>query len=107
MVWKTLSRKLRKTGCQIGRKTRSWKLRKRHGIGRKTGSRKLWEMVTKNVLVLICFVVSCFAAWLEVIIEENIKAMKREATKKILDEAIAVKRAPSLIDILSVSYISF
>lgn len=46
----------------------------------------------------VCFFVNCCAARLEVIIEENIRAMRREATKNILDEAIVFnKRALQLV----------
>lgn len=45
----------------------------------------------KNFGCKVCFFVSCFAARLEVIMEVNIRAMRREATRKILDEAIVLK----------------
>ena len=47
---------------------------------------------TKNFGFNVCFLVSCFVARLEVIMAENMIAMRREAaTKKNLDEAIVLE----------------
>lgn len=49
------------------------------------------EMRSKNRRLNIFFLVSCFAATLEVIMEENMRAMRIEDAKKILDEAIVLE----------------
>lgn len=49
-----------------------------------------------NFGFIVFFVLSCFTARLVVIIEENIRAMRREATKKNFDEAIVLEKSSSI-----------